>query len=157
MVSSRNLLLASAGAMLLVTLAVFWAVRRPEPEAGLPPAAPAETLALYLEAEGAAVGGAPGVHVADVGFDAQGNAVLLRSSEPGIAREVQAALDEAQRQAALPLLAETPAVLDGRPGVGMDEAQVTRGSPGYAWALGGFVRARTGLLYRVTAPAEAKD
>jgi hypothetical protein len=151
------LLFLSAGALILVTFAVLWAVLRPAPEAGPAPAVPEETLELYLEADDKAAGDAPGVHVADVGFDAQGNAVLLRSSEPGIAREVQSALDEAQRQPALPLLTEAPAVLDGRAGVGLDEAQVTRGSPGYAWALGGFVRSRTGLLYRVTPPAAAED
>ncbi|HBL17196.1 MAG: hypothetical protein A2X36_11375 [Elusimicrobia bacterium GWA2_69_24] len=146
----------SAGALILVTFAVLWGVRKPDPEEGPAPAATEETLVLYVEADGAALGNAPGVHVADVGFDAQGNAVLLRSSEPEIARQVQAALDEAQRQPALPLMTETPAVLDGRPGVGMDEAPVKKGTPGYAWALGGFVRSRTGLLYRVAPPAAAE-
>jgi len=127
---------AAAGGLLV------WRARTPAPEAVYA----ARVIALYTEER--IVGSTESVHVADVSLDGQGNAELLRSSEPEVADSVGKALAELRSRSSLAALSEAPAG-SGDAAFGLQGAYVRPGDPRYPWAVGAFLRLRTGLRYEV--------
>ena len=105
-------------------------------------AAPTSVVALYDARPTRPPAPDPlGVHVADVGIGPKG-AKLLGAGDPEISQSLKSALAEL---AARPFL---PAMGDGGDGsIGASETKP--GDERYAWAVGGFLRERTGLRYEV--------
>lgn len=137
----------------LVALLIF-GLRRilsaPLSEAGAP--VPASVVALYDPRPTRPPSPDPmGVHVADVGIGAKG-AWLLSAGDPHIGDSLKAALAELANRPFLPAMEEGGEGGDTTIGV----SEIKPGDERYPWAVGAFLRERTGLRYDVRPYVKAK-
>lgn len=116
-----------------------------------PAFAPATVVSLYDARAKPAIPGAPGVLVAEVGVGAKG-AKLMSAPDPEIAAALKAALSDLATRPFLPAMGESA----DASGTSMTVSEVKPGDEQYAWAVGGFLRERTGLRYDVRPYAKAK-
>jgi hypothetical protein len=146
--SDRKALLIFAAGTAALSALVFLAVRRSSPRAASAPASSAQTVALYMEG----VRGAPeplGLRVAEVRVETSGEARLVKWSDQTTADKIVAALAELRAQPILPASDERVEALPGAVKTELSGEDVRPGDPRYAWAVGGFLRQRTGLRYDV--------
>jgi hypothetical protein len=109
-----------------------------------PAFAPVSVVSLYDVRVKGLPPGSLGVHVADVGVGLKG-AKLLSAPDPEIKGALEAALADLAARPFATALSESAA--EG--GVAMDAEAAKPGDERYAWAVGGFLRERTGLRYDV--------
>lgn len=110
-----------------------------------PASAPTQVVALYDPRPTKPASPDPlGVHVADVGIGPKG-VKLLAAPDAEISDALKAALAELSARPFLPAMGES----EGAGGTSMGAAETKPGDPQYPWAVGGFLRERTGLRYDV--------
>jgi len=140
----RRVLLALAAAAVLGAAVVVALRRAPAPA---PKAGPA-VIALFLDERVRGALDPMGVRVAEVSVDADGAASLVRASEQNDA--LQAALAELRDAPGLPLASEgTQAAPEGGEAHTFAADDIGPDDPRYPWALGAYLRKKTGLRYRV--------
>lgn len=142
----------------LAVLALGLGLRRklggPIVQGGSPdPAAPTMVVALYDPRPTSPPSRDPlGVHVADVGVGPKG-AKLLDGGDPEIREALKTALGQLAARPFLPALGESR---EGDEGTTIETSEIKPGDERYAWAVGGFLRERTGLRYEVRPAVERK-
>ncbi len=109
-----------------------------------PAFAPVSVVSLYDARVKGLPPGSLGAHVADVGVGLKG-AKLLSAPDPEIKAIIEAALADLATRPFATTMSETAA----QGGTAMDAEAAKPGDERYAWAVGGFLRERTGLRYDV--------
>ena len=109
-----------------------------------PAFAPVSVVSLYDARVKGLPPGSLGAHVADVGVGLKG-AKLLSAPDPEIKGALEAALADLATRPFAPAMSESA----GEGGTAMDAESAKPGDERYAWAVGGFLRERTGLRYDV--------
>jgi hypothetical protein len=109
-----------------------------------PAFAPVSVVSLYDARVKGLPAGSLGVHVADVGIGPKG-AKLMSAPDPEIKGALEAALADLATRPFAPTMSESA----GEKGTSMDAEAAKPGDERYPWAVGGFLRERTGLRYDV--------
>jgi hypothetical protein len=116
-----------------------------------PAFAPTTVVSLYDARVKSVTPGGLGLLVAEVGIGPKG-AKLMNAPDAEVAGALNAALADLSTRPFLPAMEEGP----DEGGTTMSIGEIKPGDEKYAWAVGGFLRERTGLRYDVRPYSKSK-